>query len=85
MHLVDLEVSRSGSRFDEFTKLWEDNKSKRWFPRVYTGNAPAGPQHDYRKWYRTVMDVDPVPECCASCRYPSCGSTATLRSTDSVL
>jgi pimeloyl-ACP methyl ester carboxylesterase len=61
MHLVDLEVSRSGSRFDEFTKLWEDNKSKRWFPRVYTGNAPAGPQHDYRKWYRTVMDMDPVP------------------------
>jgi pimeloyl-ACP methyl ester carboxylesterase len=61
MHLVDLDVSRNGSRFDEFTALWDENKSKRWFPRVYTGNAPAGPQHAYRKWYRTVMDVDPVP------------------------
>ena len=29
MHLVDLDVSRNGSRFDEFTQLWEANKSKR--------------------------------------------------------
>lgn len=61
MHLVDLAVSRSGERFDEFSRLWDQNKSKRWLPRVYLGAAPSGPQSSYRSWYRTVMDVDPVP------------------------
>ena len=61
MHLVDLEVSRSGKRFDEYSRLWEANKSKKWFRRVYLGDEPMGINHPWRQWYRTIMDFDPVP------------------------
>ncbi len=61
MHELDLEVSRSGARFDEFSAAWEANRSARWFRRVYGDDRPAPPDHPYRTWYRSVMDIDPVP------------------------
>lgn len=61
MHRVDLEVSRSGAGFDEFVRLWNTNRELRWFRRVYLGAEPAAPDHPYRRWYRGVMDFDPVP------------------------
>jgi pimeloyl-ACP methyl ester carboxylesterase len=61
MHLVDLEVSRTGTGFEEFVRLWNENLQKRWFRRVYTGAQPMPPDDPHRLWYRTVMDFDPVP------------------------
>ena len=61
MQRVDQEVTRSGKPFDEFARLWEQNKDKRWFRRVYLGDAPAPADNDWRLWYRTILDYDPVP------------------------
>jgi len=61
MHVVDNDVSRTGARFDEFQRLWDENKTKRWFRRVYLDDRPSPPQSPYRRWYRSVMDFDPVP------------------------
>lgn len=58
MHLVDIQVSRDGSRYDEFQNMWAANKSKPWFKRVYVSENPTPPNHPYRLWYRTVVDVD---------------------------
>lgn len=59
MQLVDLEVTR-GKRFDEFQSLWEKNKNKRWFRQVYSDEKPMAPNHQYRRWERTLLDYDPV-------------------------
>jgi len=61
MHLLDLELSRTGSGFDAFSAAWTTNQSAPWFKRVYLDAKPAPADHPYRRWYRTVMDVDPVP------------------------
>ena len=61
MQIVDQEVTRSGNRFDEFTALWNEHSDKRWFTRVYLSKQPAPPDHEWRRWYRTVIDYSPVP------------------------
>jgi len=61
MQIVDQEVTRSGQQFDRFTALWEENAAKRWFPRVYESERPVPPDHEWRKWYRTIIDFNPVP------------------------
>jgi pimeloyl-ACP methyl ester carboxylesterase len=61
MQRVDQELTRSGQGFDEFSKLWDQHKEKRWFRRVYLGDEPAGADDEWRQWYRTVLDFDPVP------------------------
>jgi pimeloyl-ACP methyl ester carboxylesterase len=61
MHMLDLEVSRTGNGFDAFAASWEDHKSSRWFKRVYLSETPMATDHQYRLWYRTVMDYDPRP------------------------
>jgi len=61
MQIVDQEVTRSGQQFDRFTELWLENEGKRWFPRVYTSEQPTPPDHEWRIWYRTIIDFDPVP------------------------
>ncbi len=61
MHLADLALSRTGEGFDEFVSLWNANQSAPWFKRVYLDDRPAPPDHPYRRWYRSVMDVDPMP------------------------
>ncbi len=60
MHELDLEVSRSGAQFEAFEAAWDTNKSASWFKRVYLDERPAPPDHPYRRWYRSVMDFDPV-------------------------
>jgi pimeloyl-ACP methyl ester carboxylesterase len=60
MHKVDKEVSRSGDRFDEFVKMWEQYKTARWFKRVYLSEQPSPVESKYRQWYKTVVDFDPV-------------------------
>ena len=54
-------MSRGRPRYEEFVRLWEAHKGAPWFKRVYGDPAPAPPEHPYRTWYRTVMDVDPMP------------------------
>jgi heat shock protein HslJ/pimeloyl-ACP methyl ester carboxylesterase len=61
MQIVDQEVTRSGQQFDRFTELWDENAAKKWFPRVYTSEQPAPPNHEWREWYRTIIDFNPVP------------------------
>ncbi len=61
MHLVDQQVSRDGNRFDEFVELWDAYRLAPWFKRVYLGEKPIPVDHPYRRWYRTVVDFDPIP------------------------
>ena len=61
MQRIDQEVTRSGGPFDELTRLWNKHVEKRWFRRVYLGDQPLAPDHDYRRWYRTVLDFGPAP------------------------
>jgi pimeloyl-ACP methyl ester carboxylesterase len=61
MQRVDQELSRSGQGFEQFAYLWDQHKEKRWFRRVYLGDEPAAADDEWRLWYRTVLDYDPVP------------------------
>lgn len=61
MQYVDQELTRSGQGFDRFSQLWDQHKEKRWFRRVYLGEAPTAPEDDWRQWYRTILDFDPMP------------------------
>ena len=61
MQLVDQQLSRSGEGFEHYARLWEQNKDKRWFRRVYLGDEPSPADSEYRLWYRTVLDFDAVP------------------------
>ena len=60
MQVVDQELTRSGSNFAEYSALWEENESKRWFRRVYLSESPWPADHSYRVWYRKHLDYDPV-------------------------
>lgn len=60
MQLVDHEVTRSGRTWNEYARLWEENHQKGWFRRVYLGDEPTPQDDEYRLWYRTVLDYDPV-------------------------
>ncbi len=63
MQKLDHNVTRNPERFPEFETLWTQNQSKAWFPRVYPSDYflqdPASSV--YRKWFRNVLDFDPVP------------------------
>lgn len=61
MQRLDQELTRSGQGFDRFSQLWDQNKEKRWFRRVYLGEDPAAADDEWRRWYRTIVDFDPVP------------------------
>lgn len=61
MQLVDQQLTRSGEGFEDFARLWEQNHEKRWFRRVYLGDAPTPADDPWRLWYRRVLDFDPVP------------------------
>lgn len=48
---------------DEFTRLFAEYQSKKWFPRVYAGTDAFSPTlTDYRMWYATIVDYDPVKD-----------------------
>jgi len=51
----------TGQGFDRFSQLWDQNKEKRWFRRVYLGEKPTAADDAWRLWYRTILDYDPVP------------------------
>ncbi len=59
MHIVDQDVTR-GKRFDEFVKMWMQYKTAKWFKRVYLSEEPTPVESVYRRWYRTVVDFDPM-------------------------
>lgn len=63
MQMLDQAVTRDHSNHTEFKELWEKNKNKRWFPRVYISdyflNDPT--TNPYRNWYKQVIDFDPLP------------------------
>ncbi len=61
MQELELTMARSGEGWDAFQAQWARQQGARWFRRVYRDPAPAGPDHPYRLWQRTVIDVDPVP------------------------
>ncbi len=63
MQKLDQEVTRNPSKFPKFQKLWEENKSKEWFPRVYNSEyfLQDPNTNDYRKWFVNVLDFDPKP------------------------
>jgi dienelactone hydrolase len=61
MQIVDQELTRSGEGFDRFSQLWRENREKRWFRRVYLGDEPAPADDEWRLWYRTILDYDPLP------------------------
>ena len=66
MQLLDQALSRNPSSAEvqeAFASAWVANQSKSWFPRVYHDlSLDPNPSRDpYRKWYRTVLDDDPVP------------------------
>ncbi|MDH3711782.1 MAG: alpha/beta hydrolase [Cyclobacteriaceae bacterium] len=59
MHLIDNQLSRTGENYEQFALLWEQNKDKSWFTRVYLGKQPLAADHPYRLWYRSIMDYEP--------------------------
>lgn len=61
MQRVDQELTRTGEGFETFAALWRKHENERWFSRVYRGDAPVAADHEWRLWYRTVLDFDPQP------------------------
>lgn len=61
MQRVDQELTRHGANDEELAQLWDQNLKKRWFRRVYLGDEPEPAHGEWREWYRTVLDFDPVP------------------------
>lgn len=61
MQLVEAKTVSGDKTPDKFTLLFEKNKDKPWFARVYGGKNPFTKSLvKYRKWYATVADFDPV-------------------------
>jgi pimeloyl-ACP methyl ester carboxylesterase len=52
---------RTGQGFEQFENAWHENADKRWFSRVYRGDAFLHPEHRYHQWYATVQEFDPLP------------------------
>ncbi len=61
MQLLDQEFTRDSTKHNDFRQLWEKNKTKRWFRRVYLSDEPMGPDHKWRRWYQDILDFDPIP------------------------
>ncbi len=62
MQLVEARTIPDDNAQDEFTQLFEQNKDKNWFSRVYGGSDPLSQSLTaYRKWYASIEDFNPVP------------------------
>ena len=59
MQLLEGKIVLDNKIQDEFTKLFNKNKNKAWFASVYRGLSIES-LIEYRKWYSTVVDFDPV-------------------------
>jgi dipeptidyl aminopeptidase/acylaminoacyl peptidase len=62
MQIVEAKTVLGKEAPDEFTLLFNKNKDKNWFPRVYGSYTSPFAESlvEYRKWYSTVVDFDPV-------------------------
>ncbi len=61
MQLVEGKTIEGKDTPDTFTNLFEQNKDKAWFARVYPGTSPFTESlTTYRSWYATIMNFDPV-------------------------
>lgn len=61
IQLLDQEFTGDSTKYHDFKQLWDKNKTKRWFRRVYLSNEPMGPDHKWRKWYQDILDFHPPP------------------------
>jgi uncharacterized protein len=62
MQKAEAQFSTVDNNSDDFTSLFEKNKDKNWFPRVYRGSNPFTQSLvEYRKWYATIADFNSVP------------------------
>jgi len=55
------EVVRKGEGFSRFEAAWRRNENERWFHRVYLADSFLDPDHEYHRWFATVVDFDPLP------------------------
>jgi len=61
MQLVEAKTVARDKQPDSFTRLFEENKNKAWFKRVYTYTNPFDPELVYyRKWYTTIANFNPI-------------------------
>lgn len=61
MQRVEGKTTEGNDTPDTFTDLFEQNKNKAWFARVYPGTSPFTQSLvTYRTWYSTIMNFDPV-------------------------
>jgi len=60
--LQRVEPKTTDDKNDDFTALFEKQKDKLWFSRVYGGRDPFSKTlTDYRKWYATIATFSSVP------------------------
>lgn len=61
MQVVEAKKTEEDNLPDHWTSLFEQNKNKIWFSRVYGGTDPFEQSLvAYRKWYATIYDFDSV-------------------------
>jgi pimeloyl-ACP methyl ester carboxylesterase len=61
MQLAEAKTSSGFYTADKFTQLFEENKFKPWFNRVYSESAPFDQELvAYRIWYATIAKFDPI-------------------------
>lgn len=61
LQLLDHEFSRDSTALGPFKDAWDENKSKRWFRRVYLSEEPIPASSKWRKTQTGIIDFDPVP------------------------
>lgn len=52
--------SISDINYDKFEQLFAQNKETKWFESVYGKNAKIDELDEYREWYGTVADFNPI-------------------------
>jgi pimeloyl-ACP methyl ester carboxylesterase len=62
MQLTEPKRTLGDNTPDRFTELFMKNKNRPWLSRAYGGNDLFSKSLvDYRKWYATIADFDPIP------------------------
>ncbi len=57
----DHEVTRSGSGYDLYRKLWDSYQNQDWFKEVYANSLPEPMNSPHRLWEKSILDFDPRP------------------------
>ena len=58
---ADQLVTRAGSGYENYLRLWNAYKDRDWFNAVYGESEPAVPDSSARQWESTILDFDPQP------------------------